>query len=87
MATEIITIVTSLCTVFRPELLAHSFTYLPYKDEITHTKFHKTNRKKFIDFGLIACVISKCLYQGHKAAPKDTIHKKVEGYVGPRWPG
>ncbi len=40
-----------------------------------------------LDFSLTACFISKCPYHGHEAASKNTMHKGVEEYVGPCWPG
>jgi hypothetical protein len=41
-------------------------------------------RKDMLDFdlGLIVCVVSKCLYRGHEAAPKDTSHKRGGGVCG-----
>jgi hypothetical protein len=35
-----------------------------------------------LDFSLTACVVSKCPYQDHEAAPEDTMHKRGEGVCG-----
>jgi hypothetical protein len=35
-----------------------------------------------LDFGLVACIVSKCPHQGHEAASEDTLHKRGGGVRG-----